>query len=98
MLMVLLLAVTLGIVVVLTHLGATVVDRAHARTAADAAALAGAAQGRPVAEEVARRNGAQIESFVVLDGQTEVTVRVGRARATARAELRVRAQSALVPA
>ena len=60
---VMVLAVAVVTLVVIAHLGGLVVDRTRARTAADAAALAG----------------------VGADGSTQVTVRVGRARATARA-------------
>jgi uncharacterized membrane protein len=72
-------------VLVIAHLGGVVVDRTRARNAADAAALAGATDGRSAAEEVARANGAVLEGWRQIDGATEVTVRVGRARATARA-------------
>lgn len=63
-------------------------DRARARTAADAAALAAAAAPADavvVAAEVARRNGGVLEVVTVEGEQAEVTVRVGRARASARA-------------
>ena len=81
---VVLMAATVAVLVV-AHLGGVVVDRARARTAADAAALAGVDGGRPAAEAEASANGGVIESWSVSDGATEVTVRVGRARATARA-------------
>jgi FlaG/FlaF family flagellin (archaellin) len=68
-----------------TELGVTVSDRAQARTAADAAALAGVTGGRGAADAVAAANHGSLERFVVADGDTDVTVRVGRARATARA-------------
>ena len=74
-----------GAMVLLAHLGVLAVHRAHARTAADAAALAGAAEGRSAAEEVARSNGAVLESFVVDGADVEVRVRVGSTHATARA-------------
>jgi uncharacterized membrane protein len=67
------------------HLGVLAVHRAHARTAADAAALAGAADGRTSADEVARANGAVLESFVAVGPDVEVRVRVGTTHATARA-------------
>ena len=82
---VMVLAVAVVTLVVIAHLGGLVVDRTRARTAADAAALAGVAGGRPGAEAQARANGATLEAWVVADGFTQVTVRVGRARATARA-------------
>jgi hypothetical protein len=71
--------------VLLAHLGVLAVHRAHARTAADAAALAGAAEGRAAAEEVARANGAVLESFATDGPDVEVRVRVGSTHATARA-------------
>lgn len=81
----LLFAVTAGAIVLLGHLGAVVADRAEARTAADAAALAGAAEGEPAARAVASANDADLEEFVALGGDVEVVVRVGQARARARA-------------
>lgn len=72
-------------VLVIAQLGGVVVDRTRARNAADAAALAGAEAGRSAAEDVARANGGVVERWEQVDGATEVTVRVGRARATARA-------------
>jgi Flp pilus assembly protein TadG len=69
----------------LVALGGMVSTRAKAQTAADAAALAGAAAGRVAAEEIAGDNRGRLESFAVQDGEVEVTVRVGDARATSRA-------------
>jgi len=79
------LALGLAIVVVLGTVGSMLVDAAEARTAADAAALAGARYGRPAAEQVARRNGAELVAFATHRDDTVVTVRIGRAEATARA-------------
>jgi len=67
------------------ELGTAVTDRAQARTAADAAALAGVNGGRAAAAAIAVADHGSLERFVVAAGATEVTVRVGRARATARA-------------
>ena len=67
------------------ELGTVVTDRAQARTAADAAALAGVKGGRAAAVATAVADHGLLEQFVAVDGATEVTVRVGRARATARA-------------
>jgi Putative Flp pilus-assembly TadE/G-like len=75
-----------GAVIVVGHLGRLAVDRARARTAADAAALAGAGAGRPAAEEVSHDNRAVLEDYVADKGVVEVRVRVGDSRATARAE------------
>ena len=84
----LLFAVVAGAVLLLTQLGAVAADRAHARTAADAAALAGAAGGEPAARSVAVANHATLESFAPQGDEVEVTVRVDDARATARARRR----------
>jgi hypothetical protein len=69
----------------IARLGTAAVERAHARTAADAAALAGAAQGRPAAERLARRNGARLVAYRTIGADVVVTVRFGRTRVTARA-------------
>ena len=52
-------------------------ERARAQTAADAAALAGAARGRPAAVAMARENHGDLASFAVEGAEVEVTVRVG---------------------
>ena len=74
-----------GGAVVLGRLGEAAVSRAAARTAADAAALAGAADGERAANEVAAANGATVLRFEVMGADTRVTVRVGRAEAVGRA-------------
>ena len=74
-----------GAMLLLAHLGVLAVHRAQARTAADAAALAGAAEGRPAADQVARDNGAVLEAFEAVGDDVEVRVRVGSTHATARA-------------
>jgi uncharacterized membrane protein len=71
--------------ILLVHLGVLAIHRAQARTAADAAALAGAAEGRSGAQAVADANGAVLESFASLGDDVEVRVRVGSTHATARA-------------
>jgi uncharacterized membrane protein len=83
----LVLVVVVGLVAMLlvTELGGVVLDRARARTAADAAALAGEDGGRGAAEALARENGGVVEAWSTRGGSTEVTVRVGHARATATA-------------
>lgn len=63
------------------------VDAARARTAADAAALAGAADGRSAAASAAADNGGTLQSFVSRGDDVIVRVRVGRAVAEARARL-----------
>lgn len=69
----------------LAHLGGGAVDRAMARRAADAAALAGAAEGRNVADRLARENGARITRYDEPGNDTELVVTYGDARAIARA-------------
>ena len=69
----------------LGRVGQATVSRASARTAADAAALAGASEGRRAAEELARANGARMTAFERLGADVRVTVRVGGAEASARA-------------
>jgi len=73
------------IVVLLGQVGGAATARAGARNAADAAALAGAAGGRAVADELARANGAELISYKEVGNDTEVRVRVGPAEATAQA-------------
>jgi Flp pilus assembly protein TadG len=65
--------------------GSVVVDGARARTAADAAALAGAAEGRDAAAHHARVNGGRLVGYTASGPAVTVTVVVGRGRATARA-------------
>jgi len=68
-------------------LGGRVVERTRAQTAADAAALASLDSGRPGAEASAARHGAHVVTWARGPGDGEVTVevRLGDARATARA-------------
>ena len=73
-------------VVVLGHVGGRAVEHAQARTAADAAALAGAAEGRDAAVALARRNRAELLTWLDDGTFVEVVVTVGDARASARAE------------
>jgi hypothetical protein len=68
-----------------TRTAAVAADRARAQQAADAAALAGAAAGRPMAERLAIRNGGTIERYEQRDDRVIVRVRVGAAAATASA-------------
>lgn len=62
------------------------IERAEARSAADAAALAGALDGERTARAVAAANGAEVVEYHALGDLVEVTVVVGDRRATARAE------------
>lgn len=66
------------------------VERAEARSAADAAALAGALEDEGAARSVAAANGAQLTDYTERGDLVEVTVVVGDRRATARAERTVR--------
>ena len=81
----------------LVRLGVIATHRAHARTAADAAALAGAAEGRDAAEQVATANGAVLESFEADGDEVEVRVRVDNSHARARARREGGCQSAPRP-
>jgi hypothetical protein len=74
---------------VIGRVGVAVRDRARARSAADAAALAGAGDDRRAAEDVAARNGARIVSYVEAGGAVEVSVEIDGMRATARARAEV---------
>ena len=85
--------VACGAILLLVHLGTVTVHRAHARTAADAAALAGAAEGREAAEQVATANDAVLESFEAQGDEVEVRVRVGTSHARARARREGRCRS-----
>jgi hypothetical protein len=62
-----------------------VTDRARARTAAVAAALAAATDGEAAARQVATANGGEMRTYVARGSVVEVTVRVGQAEATSRA-------------
>ncbi len=77
------------------------VDRARARSAADAAALAGALADPVVAEadarEIAEANGAELVAFGVDGAEITVTVVVDTRRATATAERELVFRPAPVP-
>ena len=84
----LLVAMALGLAVLTVEMARLVGERAVAQAAADAAALASAVDpddGWSRAHELAVANGAVLEAFRRVGTSVEVTVRVGRARATARA-------------
>jgi hypothetical protein len=80
---VLVLAGTLAMVI--GRLSGAAVERARARTAADAAALAGAAEGESAARAVAAANGGTVVAYRTLGSDVALVVRVGDARAPARA-------------
>ena len=83
------LVVTLVVTVVvaggLASLGTRLADREQARTAADAAALAGVHGGRASSVALARRNGAEVVSWSTDGVAVTVVVRVGHEVARARA-------------
>ncbi len=73
-------------------LGATlrrVVERAECQDAADAAALAGVAEGRAAADQLAVANDAIVTSFNAEGNVVEVWVACGDVRAAASAERRL---------
>jgi len=82
-LVVIALAVVVALALVPLARGAA--QRAQARTAADAAALAGAAEGEDAAREVAEANGATLQEWHASGPDVWVEVTVGEARATAKA-------------
>ena len=75
----------MALVVFAVRLATVVDDAARARTAADAAALAGAAGGERAAREFAEHNGAELVSFGRTPRGVVVEVRVGEVRARAEA-------------
>jgi 2-keto-4-pentenoate hydratase len=79
------LAVTATVAVGLESLGTRLADREQARTAADAAALAGVRGGRPASSTLAERNGGVLVSWSTDGTAVTVTVRVGDETAIARA-------------
>ncbi len=87
--MALLLMLAAGLAVAAVRLAPLVDDAARARTAADAAALAGAAEGRPAAEKLAAANGGVLAEFSRSGRRVTVRVRVGKASAVASAEATV---------
>ena len=84
LLLVVLLAMTL--VAFAARLGPVVDDAAQARTAADAAALAGAVEGEGSARALAAANGGVLVSFARTGSAVEVVVQVGEVRARAEAQ------------
>lgn len=66
--------------------GAVTINRARASAAADAAALAGAAEGRDAADALAAANGGRLRSYEEIGEDARVRVEVAGVSATARAE------------
>lgn len=67
------------------RMGGAAGDRARAQTAADASALAGAAEGEDAARALASANGARVLSYVQQGLDTRVVVELGRAQASGKA-------------
>lgn len=80
-------AVTALLAIGMGHLARDVHDAGRARTAADAAALAGTTGGAAAAGQLAAANDAVVVGFRQVGGTVTVTVRVGDAEATARATI-----------
>jgi hypothetical protein len=78
-------AVGVVLAAALGDVGRAVVDRQRARTAADAAALAGVMGGRDAAAALASRHGGVLVTWAERSGEVTVVVRLGDARAVARA-------------
>src|SRR5512134_3469495 len=79
-------AVAMGAALLLGALGSRALAESRAQTAADAAALAGAAEGPEAATELARLNGSTSADVEGTVGDATVTVRVEGADAVARAQ------------
>ncbi|MDC0359291.1 hypothetical protein OAM92_01025 [Acidimicrobiales bacterium] len=83
------LMMALAAVLMLAQLAPLVDDAARAQTAADAAALAGAAEGRDAALVLAQANGGTLVDYRREGSVVRVEVRVGHASADASAQFRV---------
>ena len=88
-LMALVLLTTLTLLLAVARVAPLVDDAARARTAADASALAGAAEGRAAADRYARNNGGVLVSYEESGSTVIVKVVVGDAGAVARARASV---------
>ena len=75
----------MALVAFAARLGPVVDDAARARTAADAAALAGVAVGEGGARARAAANGGELVTFTRTGSRVEVVVRVGEVQARAEA-------------
>ncbi len=80
------LAFMLMMVLTLTMIAGRIVDRTQAQSAADAAALAGLADGEAAARLLAAKNGARLLSFSANGNEVEVVVELDGVRAIADAE------------
>jgi len=79
------LALTAAVMLALVPALQGLVDRQRARSAADAAALAGVTGGRQAAAAIAGANGASLVEFSQVGHEVLVTVQVGDQRGDARA-------------
>lgn len=79
------LALAIAVLVALVPLAQGAIERSRAQTAADAAALAGAAQGEEAAREIAEANGASVVTWRAAGDDVWVEVSVGKALAGAKA-------------
>lgn len=84
----LVLVTTVVSLLVLGRLGPVLADRAQARTAADAGALAGVVGGEDAARRVVEENDGILVELVADGATVEVRARVGRAEATSVATAR----------
>lgn len=78
-------ALAVVVLLALVPLARAAGERAQARTAADAAALAGVVEGEAAAREIAAANGATLVRWHSAGVEVWVEVTVGRARAVAKA-------------
>jgi nitrous oxide reductase accessory protein NosL len=85
------LVIVIAALIALVPVAQALVDRARARTAADAAALAGAAEGESSARRLADANGGELVAFDQAGNEVVVRVRVGDVDAYARARATTRA-------
>lgn len=74
-----------GLSMGIARFGAQATQAAQARTAADAAALAGAAEGEIAAKSVAKSNGARLVSFSKEGNEAQVIIELNEIRVSARA-------------
>mgnify|MGYP006928180173 FL=1 len=79
------LAFTAMVTIALVPVVGDLVDRQQARSAADAAALAGVTGGTEAAATLAELNGGELVDWSISGSQVTVVVRVGDQVATARA-------------
>lgn len=78
-------ALSVVVLLALVPLAQAAGERARARTAADAAALAGAAEGEAAARQIATANGAELIAWRAEGADVWIEVTLGDARARARA-------------